>query len=76
MLKVLSERSATAVAIAGFTGLRLGEPARSHVGVHESARNEESLGWPNVTRSVWRSTVVNPKLRNRRPRCPLFHNSR
>lgn len=55
MLQVLSEPAATAVAAAAFTGLRLGEVRVSRES-YEPAQDEESLGWLNVTRSVWRST--------------------
>jgi hypothetical protein len=61
MLKVLPEPSATAVATAAFTGLRLGELRGLTWESYEPAQEEESLGWLNVTRSVWRNTVGDPK---------------
>ena len=60
-LKVLSEPSATAVATAAFTGLRLGELRGLTREFFEPAQDEELLGGLNVTRSMWRSTVADPK---------------
>jgi hypothetical protein len=36
------------------------------------ARDEESLGWLNVTRSVWRSTVGNPKTAKSKAPVPVI----
>lgn len=72
MLQVLSEPSATAVATAAFTGLRLGELRGLTWQSFEPAQDEESLGWLNVTRSVWRSTVGNPKTAKSRAPVPVI----
>jgi integrase len=72
MLKVLSEPSATAVATAAFTGLRLGELRGLTWESYEPAQDEESLGWLNVTRSVWRSTVGDPKTAKSKAPVPVI----
>ncbi len=61
MLNVLSEPSVTVVATAAFTGLRLGELRGLTWESYEPAQDEESLGWLNVTRSVWSNIVGDPK---------------
>jgi integrase len=50
MLKVLSEPSATALATAAFTGLRVGELRSLTWESYEPTRDDDSLGWLNVTR--------------------------
>jgi len=72
MLKVLSEPSATAVATAAFTGLRLGELRGLTWESFEPAQDEESLGWLNVTRSVWRNTVGDPKTAKSKAPVPVI----
>lgn len=72
MLKVLSEPSATAVASAAFTGLRLGEVRGLTWPSYEPAPDEESLGWLNVTRSVWRNTVGDPKTAKSKAPVPVI----
>jgi integrase len=72
MLKVLTEPSATAVATAAFTGLRLGVLRGLTWESFEPAQDEESLGWLNVTRSVWRSTVGDPKTAKSRAPVPVI----
>jgi integrase len=72
MLKVLSEPSATAVATAAFTGLRLGELRGLTWESYDPARDEESLGWLNVTRSVWRSTIGDPKTAKSKAPVPVI----
>ena len=72
MLKVLSEPSATAVSTAAFTGLRLGELRGLTWESYEPAQDEESLGWLNVTRSVWRSTVGDPKTAKSKAPVPVI----
>jgi integrase len=72
MLKVLSEPSATAVATAAFTGLRLGELRGLTWESLEPAQDEESLGWLNVTRSVWRSTIGDPKTAKSKAPVPVI----
>jgi integrase len=72
MLKVLTEPSATAVATAAFTGLRLGVLRGLTWESFEPAQDEESLGWLNVTRSVWQSTVGDPKTAKSRAPVPVI----
>ena len=72
MLKVLSEPSVTAVATAAFTGLRLGELRGLTWESYERALGEESLGWLYVTRSVWRSTVGDPKTAKSKAPVPVI----
>jgi len=72
MLNVLSEPSATIVATAAFTGLRLGELRGLTWESYEPAQHEESLGWLNVTRSVWRNTVGDPKTAKSKAPVPVI----
>ncbi len=72
MLKILSEPSATAVATAGFTGLRLGELRGLTWEAYQPAQDEESLGWLNVTRSIWRNTVTDPKTTKSKAPVPVI----
>lgn len=72
MLKVLTEPSATAVATAAFSGLRLGEMRGLTWESYEPAQDEESLGWLNVTRSVWRNTVGDPKTAKSKAPVPVI----
>jgi integrase len=72
MLRVLPEPSATAVATAAFTGLRLGELRGLTWDSYEPSRDDESLGWLNVTRSVWRNTVGDPKTAKSRAPVPVI----
>ena len=72
MLRVLSEPSATAVATAAFTGLRLGELRGLTWESYEPTQNEDSLGWLNVTRSVWRNTIGDPKTAKSKAPVPVI----
>ena len=72
MLKILPEPSATAVATAAFTGLRLGELRGLTWESYERAQDEESLGWLNVTRSVWHSEVGDPKTAKSKAPVPVI----
>jgi len=72
MLKVLSEPSATAVATAAFSGLRLGELRGLTWESYEPAQDEDSLGWLNVSRSVWRNTVGDPKTAKSKAPVPVI----
>ena len=72
MLKDLSEPSATAVATAAFTGLRLGELRGLTWESYEPALDEDSLGWLSVTRLVWRSTVGDPKTAKSKAPVPVI----
>jgi integrase len=72
MLKVLSEPAATAVATAAFTGLRLGELRGLTWESYEPTQNEDSLGWLNVTRSVWRNTIGDPKTAKSKAPVPVI----
>src|SRR5439155_23228435 len=72
MLNVLSEPSATAVATAAFTALRLGELRGLTWESYEPAQDGESFGWLRVTRSVWRSTVGDPKTAKSKAAVPVI----
>jgi integrase len=72
MLRILPEPSATAVATAAFTGLRLGELRGLTWESYKPAEDEESLGWLNVTRSVWRCTVGDPKTAKSKAPVPVI----
>jgi integrase len=72
MLNVLPEPSATAVATAAFTGLRLGELRGLTWESYEPAQDEDSFGWLNVTRSVWRNTVGDPKTAKSKAPVPVI----
>jgi integrase len=54
------------------TGLRLGELRGLTWGSYEPAQDEESLGWLNVTRSVWRNTVGDPKTAKSKAPVPVI----
>jgi hypothetical protein len=43
-----------------FTGLRMGELRGLTWDSYQPPKDEHSLGWLNVTRSVWRGTVGEP----------------
>ena len=68
----LSKPSATAVAIAAFTKLRLGELRGLAWESFEPAQDEESLGLLNVTRCLWRSTVSDPKTAKSKAPVPVI----
>jgi integrase len=72
MLKILPEPSATSVAMAAFTGLRLGELRGLTWEAYQPAKDEESFGWLNITRSVWRNTVGDPKTAKSRAPVPVI----
>jgi integrase len=72
MLKVLSEPSATAVATAAFTGLRLGELRGLTWESYDATQDEEALGWLNVTKSVWRNTIGDPKTAKSKAPVPVI----
>ncbi len=72
MLRVLPEPAATAVATAAFTGLRLGELRGLTWGSYQPAQDDDSLGWLNVTRSVWRNTVGDPKTTKSKAPVPVI----
>lgn len=72
MLEVLSEPSATAVATAAFTGLRLGELRGLTWECYEPAPDGASFGSLRVTRSVWRSTVGDPKTARSKASVPVI----
>jgi hypothetical protein len=65
--------SATAIPISrNSLGLRLGELRGLTWESLEPAQDEESLGWLNVTRSVWRSTIGDPKTAKSKARVPVI----
>jgi len=72
MLRVLPEPSATVVATAAFTGLRLGELRGLTWQSYQPAQDQESLGWLSVTQSVWRSAVGEPKTAKSKAPVPVI----
>jgi integrase len=72
MLSALPEPSTTAVATAAFTGLRLGELRGLTWESYEPAQDMDSLGWLNVTRSIWRSSVGEPKTAKSKAPVPVI----
>ncbi len=72
MLTVLPEPSATAVATAAFTGLRLGELRGLTWQAYEPAEDENSLGWLNVRQSIWRSRIGEPKTAKSKAPVPVI----
>ena len=72
MLKVLPELPAKAVATAAFTGLRLGELRGLTWESYKPAQDQDSLGWLNVTRSIWRATVGDPKTTKSKAPVPVI----
>jgi integrase len=71
MLTVLPEPAATAVATAAFSGLRLGELRGLTWESYVPAEDENSMGWLNVTRSIWRSCVGEPKTAKSKAPVPV-----
>ena len=72
MLKVLPEPSSTVVAIAAFTGLRLGELRGLTWESYEPAEDDDALGWLHVTRSIWRNTIGDPKTAKSKAPVPVI----
>lgn len=70
--RVLSELAATVVATTAFTGLRQGELRGLTRESYEPAQDADSLGWLNITRSVWRSTVSDPKTTKSKAPVPVI----
>ena len=61
MLKILSEPARTVVATAAYTGLRRSELRGLIWEGYQASIDEDSLGLLQVTRSVWRSSIGDPK---------------
>jgi integrase len=72
MLKVLPEPAATIIATAAFTGLRLGELRGLVWEAYAPAPDAESLGLLHVTRSVWRSSIGEPKTAKSKAPVPVI----
>lgn len=72
MLKVLPEPAATAVATAAFAGLRLGELRGLLWEAYTPATDEDSLATLEVTRSVWRSSIGEPKTKKSAAPVPVI----
>jgi integrase len=72
MLEVLDDRSATIVATAAYTGLRLGELRGLVWDAYSAAPDEFSLGLLYVTRSVWRGFVSDPKTEKSKAPVPVI----
>ena len=72
MLKVLPEPAATIVATAAYTGLRLGELRGLVWEAYTPPADEDSLGCVFVTRSVWRSSIGEPKTQKSKAPVPVI----
>ncbi len=72
MLSVLSGVAATAVATAAYTGLRRGELRGLLWEAYEPATEEDGIGVLQVTRSVWRNIIGEPKTEKSRTWVPVI----
>ena len=70
--KALSSSSPRMRKPAAFTGLRLGELRGLTWESYEPAQDQDSLGWLNVTRSIWRTTVGDPKTTKSKAPLPVI----
>lgn len=68
MMSVLLEPAATVVAVAAFTGLRLGELKGLVWKAYRPATEGECLGQLYVTRSIWRNVFPNTSMAFNKPR--------
>lgn len=72
MVKVLLEPAATVVTVAAHTGLRLGELRGLVWEAYTPAADEDSLGMLYVTRSIWRSSIGDPKTEKSKAPVPVI----
>jgi integrase len=72
MLSVLPEPAATVVAVAAFTGLRLGEIRGLTWEGFAAPADQESLGLLQVTRSIWRKYTTEPKTKRSKAPVPVI----
>jgi integrase len=72
MLNVLPEPAATVVAVAAYTGLRLGEIRGLRWEGYTPPADAESLGMLQVTCSVWRKFTTEPKTKRSRAPVPVI----
>jgi len=61
MLKVLPEPSRTAVAVAAYSGLRLGEIKGLEWEAYKPTQDAKSLGTLHIVQSIWHGKVGKPK---------------
>jgi integrase len=71
MLRVLPEPSATVVATAAYTGLRLGELQGLTWADYSPPAEGEDLGLLHVRRNVWRGNVGEPKTEESKAAVPV-----
>jgi integrase len=71
MLRVLPEPSATVVATAAYTGLRLGELQGLTCADYSPPAEGEDLGLLHVRRNVWRGNVGEPKTEGSKAAVPV-----
>jgi len=72
MVNVLLEPAATAVTVAAYTGLRLGELRGLVWEAYTPAADQNSLGLLYVTRSIWRNVVGEPKTEKSKAPVPVI----
>ncbi len=72
MLRMLSGVSLPVVAVAAYAGLRAGEIRGLEWDAYEPAKDEDSLGWLHVRRSVWRKHVNDPKTEKSKAAVPVI----
>lgn len=72
MMNVLLEPAATVVAVAAFTGLRLGELKGLVWEAYTPVADKDSLGLLYVKRSIWRNVVGEPKTEKSKAPVPII----
>jgi integrase len=72
MLNVLPDPAATVVAVAAYTGLRLGEIRGLTWDGYTPPPDEQSLGLLQVTQSVWRKFTTEPKTKRSKAPVPVI----
>jgi integrase len=72
MMNVLLEPASTVVAVAAFTGLRLGELKGLVWEAYRPAPDKDTLGLLYVTRSIWRNVVAEPKTEKSKAPVPVI----
>jgi integrase len=72
MLRILPEPAATIVAMAAYTGLRLGELQGLNWEDYAPPDDNDKLGLVEVRRSVWRGTAGEPKTERSKSPVPVM----
>src|SRR5271155_4527355 len=72
MMNVLLEPAATVVAVAAYTGLRLGELKGLVWEAYTPVADKDSLGLLHVTRSIWRNVIGDPKTERSKAPVPVI----